>query len=193
MRNRIDPAGLDLSKEVVVQVKRVSKVVKGGKRFGFAALVVVGDGQGVVGCGIGKATDNTDAIRKGNEEARKNLIRVPLIGDTIPHAVDSHYGAAHVVLRPAAPGTGVIAGSAVRAVVECAGVGNIITKSIGSANKINIVYSTIQGLSSLFDAKQVARGRGKEMVELIGKKAAEEIEQAANRVQEQDIEEAQAE
>ena len=97
------------------------------------------------------------------------------------------------MLRPAAPGTGVIAGSAVRAVVECAGVGNIITKSIGSANKINIVYSTIQGLSSLFDAKQVARGRGKEMVELIGKKAAEEIEQAANRVQEQDIEEAQAE
>ena len=151
MRNRIDPAGLDLSKEVVVQVKRVSKVVKGGKRFGFAALVVVGDGQGVVGVGIGKASDNTDAIRKGNEEARKNLIRVPLMGTTIPHPVNSFYGAANVVLRPAAPGTGVIAGSAVRAVVECAGIDNIVTKSIGSTNKINIVYSTIKGLASLFN------------------------------------------
>ena len=190
MMNRIDPAGLDL-KEVVVQVKRVSKVVKGGKRFGFAALVVVGDGQGCVGVGIGKAIDNTEAIRKGGEEARKNLIRVPLMGTTIPQAVDSYYGAAHVVLRPAAPGTGVVAGSAVRAVVECAGIDNIITKSIGSANKINIVYSTIKGLSSLFNASQVARNRGKEVVELVGSKAAAEIEQAAHRVQ--NTEEAQAE
>ena len=191
MRNRIDPAGLDLSKEVVVQVKRVSKVVKGGKRFGFAALVVVGDGQGNVGVGIGKASDNTDAIRKGNEEARKNLIRVPLMGTTIPHAVDSRYGAAHVVLRPAAPGTGVVAGSAVRAVVECAGIDNTITKSIGSTNKINIVYSTIKGLASLFNAGQVARNRGKEVVELVGRKAAAELEQSAHRIQ--NTEEAQAE
>ena len=191
MRNRIDPAGLDLSKEVVVQVKRVSKVVKGGKRFGFAALVVVGDGQGNVGVGIGKASDNTDAIRKGSEEARKNLIRVPLMGTTIPHAVDSRYGAAHVVLRPAAPGTGVVAGSAVRAVVECAGIDNIITKSIGSTNKINIVYSTIKGLASLVNAGQVARNRGKEVVELVGRKAAAELEQSAHRIQ--NTEEAQAE
>lgn len=191
MRNRIDPTRFDLSKEVVVQVKRVSKVVKGGKRFGFAALVVVGDGQGAVGVGIGKASDNTDAIRKGNEEARKNLIRVPLMGSTIPHDVDSFYGAAHVVLKPAAPGTGVIAGSAVRAVVECAGIDNIITKSIGSANKINIVYATMKGLAGLFDANQVARNRGKEVVELMGRKAAAEIEQAAHRVQ--NTEEAQAE
>ena len=183
MRKRIDPTGLDLSKEVVVQVKRVSKVVKGGKRFGFAALVVVGDGQGCVGVGLGKATDNADAIRKGTEEARKNLIRVPLMGSTIPHTVDSFYGAAHVVLKPAAPGTGVVAGAAVRAVVECAGIDNIITKSIGSANKINIVYSTMNGLSSLFNAGAVARNRGKEVVELVGKKAAAEMEQAANRVQ----------
>ncbi|MEW6277372.1 MAG: 30S ribosomal protein S5 [Candidatus Eremiobacterota bacterium] len=171
MKKRIDPSGLEL-KEQVVKVNRVSKVVKGGKRFSFSAMVVVGDGNGVVGCGLGKATEVPEAIRKGSEEAKKNLVRIPMAGTTIPHKVESIFGSVKVLLKPAAPGTGVIAGGAVRAVVELAGIRDILTKSMGSDNSINIVYATMQGLRELMWAEEVAARRNKTVEELVGKKLA---------------------
>jgi small subunit ribosomal protein S5 len=169
-RERIDPSQLDI-KDNVVSINRVTKVVKGGKNLSFSALVVVGDGHGVVGFGVGKAKEVPSAIKKGIEAAKKNLIRVPLKGSTIPHAVTGVFGAGAVLLKPAPDGTGIIAGGAVRAVVEAAGITNILTKSLGSANPHNVVRATIAGLDALKDPMAIARMRGKTAEELVGTSA----------------------
>ncbi len=154
--------------ESVVAINRVSKTVKGGRIMKFAALVVVGDGAGIIGFGIGKAGEVPDAIRKGIENAKKNLIKVSLKGSTIPHEVIGKFGAGEVLLKPAAPGTGVIAGGPVRAVLEAAGVKDIRTKALRSNNPYNVVRATVQGLSSLRTAEEVAAVRGKTVKEIVG-------------------------
>jgi small subunit ribosomal protein S5 len=164
---KINPNELELE-ERVVHINRVAKVVKGGRRFKLSALVVVGDGQGHVGFGYGKGKEVPVAIQKGIQEAKKNLFKVPMIGSSIPHQIVGRFGAGQVFLKPASPGTGLIAGGPVRAVLELAGIRDVLTKSMGTANPINVVRATIQGLQSLKEPAQVAALRGKTLAEILG-------------------------
>ena len=157
-------------KERVIHINRVAKVVKGGRRFSFSALVVVGDESGHVGVGLGKANEVPEAIRKGNDQARKNMFKVPLVASSIPHDVFGHFGAGKVLLRPASPGTGVIAGGAVRAVVESAGIHDILTKCLGSSNPHNVVRATVAALQMLKASEQIAGKRDKSVEEIMPKR-----------------------
>ena len=166
-RERLEIGGVEL-KEKVVHINRVAKVVKGGRRFSFSALVVVGDGNGRVGFGTGKAKEVPEAIRKGIDRAKKTMLTVPIQNDTIPYDVEGRYGAGHVLLRPAADGTGVIAGGGVRAVVELAGIRNVLTKCIGSNNPHNMVRATVEALRELRAPEELAALRGKTLEDLRG-------------------------
>ena len=167
MHKRIDTSAIEL-KERLVFINRVAKVVKGGRNFRFTALMVVGDGSGRVGVGLGKATEIPEAVRKGIEDAKRHMIEVPIVGTTIPHAVEGKFGKGHVRMLPAEEGTGVIAGGPIRAVLEAVGIKDIVTKSIGSNNKINMVKATLAGLSELRSVEEVARLRGKTVEEILG-------------------------
>ncbi|MGZ6372396.1 MAG: 30S ribosomal protein S5 [Candidatus Limnocylindria bacterium] len=171
---RIDPTKLNLE-EKVVQINRVAKVVKGGRRFSFSAVVVVGDGNGIVGAGLGKAGEVPEAIRKGVEDAKKHLVKVPLVGTSIPHAVSVDFGASTVLLRPASAGTGVIAGGSVRSVVEAAGIRDILSKSMGSTNPVNVVRATIEALKDLSSAEEISARRGVPVRLFVGGQPAAEV------------------
>jgi len=172
-KERISSGELEL-KEHVVAINRTAKVVKGGRRFGFNAIVVVGDGKGHVGYGLGKANEVSDAISKGADNARKSLVRVPILKHTLPHEIKAKYGAAVVFLKPASPGTGVIAGGPVRAIMEAAGVQDVLSKSIGSSNPHNVVKATMEALLRLMDAPTLARRRGMSPPELFSRRLVED-------------------
>ena len=173
---RIDPNKLALE-ERVVQINRVAKVVKGGRRFSFSAIVVVGDGAGHVGVGLGKAGEVPESIRKGVEDAKKNLIKIPMVGTTIPHEVNVQFSASKIMLKPASQGTGVIAGGSVRAVVEAAGIRDILAKIYGSTNPVNVTRATIEALRGLHSAEELGRRRGIKLVSRIsGQPAATALE-----------------
>ena len=175
---RIKAGELDL-KDKLVHINRVAKVVKGGRRFSFSAIVVVGDGNGHVGVGLGKANEVQDAIAKGIDDAKKNVVRVSVVNGTIPHPMYAKFGASRVLLKPASPGTGLIAGGGVRAVLESAGVKDVLTKSIGSSNPHNVVKATLAALQSLTDARSMAQRRGMTLNELFGAPRAAGAEAAA--------------
>ena len=166
-QNQIDASKLDL-KETIVSIRRVAKTVKGGRNMRFSVTVVVGNGEGVVGCGLGKAQEIPEAVRKATEDAKKNLIEVPMVGTTIPHRNLGVFGAGRVLLMPAAPGTGVIAGSSVRTVLEAAGIKDVRAKSIGSNNTANMAYATLEGLRDLTTVEKVGKLRGKTAEEILG-------------------------
>lgn len=169
-RRRQEPRVLEEREELderVLDITRVAKVIKGGRRFAFRTVVIVGDNRGRVGVGVGKARGVPDAIRKGSEHARRNMVKIPLVGTTIAHPVEAKYGGAVVMLRPASPGTGVIAGGAVRAVVEAAGIRDILTKSKGSSNMLNVARATWLGLQQLLDVEELAQMRGKDPREVL--------------------------
>ena len=168
---RIKAGEFDL-KDRLVSINRVAKVVKGGRRFSFSAIVVVGDGNGHVGLGLGKANEVQDAISKGVDDAKKNVVKVSVVNGTIPHAVQAKFGASKVLIKPASPGTGLIAGGGVRAVLESAGVKDVLTKSIGSSNPHNVVKATMNALLSLTDARSMADRRGMHLSELFGSQPA---------------------
>jgi len=168
LRKTIDPTQLELLEEKVIKINRVAKVVTGGRRFRFNALVAIGDGKGHVGIGLGKALEVSSAVAKGKENAKKNLVKIPVINGTIPHEVQAKYGAAKVILRPATPGTGVIAGGAIRAIMESLGVRDVLSKSLGSNNSHNVVKATMLALSKLKDPYMVAHRREKTLQEIFG-------------------------
>ena len=174
---RIDPNKLTLE-ERVVQINRVAKVVKGGRRFSFSAVIVVGDGTGHVGVGLGKAGEVPEAIRKGVEDAKKHLIRIPMVGTTIPHEVRTEFAASKVMLKPASQGTGVIAGGAVRAVVEAAGVRDILAKTLGSTNPVNVTRATLEALRGLHSASELSAHRGVPVRSFISGQPAAEVADA---------------
>jgi small subunit ribosomal protein S5 len=178
MNERGDRIGGDLT-ERLVSLNRVAKVVKGGRKFSFSALIVVGDGNGRVGAGLGKAREVPEAIRKGVEVAKRNMIKVPMVGTTIPHEVEYKWGAAKILLKPAAPGTGVISGGAMRAVIELSGIKDILTKSHGTNNPINTVRATMAAIQTLRTAQEIAELRGKTVEEIAGRRLARAFRHAA--------------